>query len=501
MFTDFIVLCANTVPESYTWDLGTPLQTGPTKSVAYSTVSSVSGYAPALNVIFANTSLTDEGFDFIDYTWDFGDYYHDSNNFISLSCTSLVQHTYIMPGIYTVTLKHIQSRGAVETDLTNAFLKCRGKFGIRWFWDELNQFTITDFLTTANIKSVTWDQAMCVPPATAIPPRPKWWDSEEACFQKYCKAWSWYDLAENSGNPTKWSETEVDQIFQKKWMYEANDTICSVSALDFLNTTETTERSVIKQFIVNVKEIAPVAQMYSVSAYHGPSPHTVRLSPRNSKPGSFPIDRIDWDFGDGTPIKTVTRYALPSGADIVNSEYFTSDVYDIRNIDVLHTYTRNKNTYSVFYPSLTCYSANTGTSDACSITIGPITLPSQPTEFHILKTRNTLKGNIYTFSENNNIALATTTPIVTSFISRSPIPSNTLRDGRNLAQNFYGYRNNLSAEIFPPFYYPSCEFVPLVLPDKYIIVENPIGPAPFGYGALSGEEVPITTEFDLFITP
>ena len=496
MFTDFFVLCADTVPENYTWDLGTPLQTGPTRSVAYSTVSSVSGYAPALNVIFGNASFSDPDFNFIDYTWDFGDYYHDTNNFISLSCTSLVQHTYIMPGIYTVSLRHIQSKGSVEPDITGNTLYCRGKYGIRWFWNELTQLTITNVLTTANAKAVTWDQAMCVPPATAIPVRSKWWDNEEACFQKYCKAWSWYDLTEGNGNPVKWSEAEVDQIFQKKWIYEANDTICSVSALEFLNTTETIERSVIKQFIVEVKEIPPTAQMFSVSAYFGTSPHTVRLSPRNCRPGSFPIDRIDWNFGDGTPIKTVTRYALPSGVDVVNNQHFVSDPDDIRNIDVIHTYVRNKDTYSVFYPSLTCYSANTSTSDSCSITIGPISLPQKPAEFHILKTRNTLKGNIYTFSESNNIALATTTPVVTSFIAYPTAPTNTLRDSRGISQNFFGYQNTLSSEIFPPLYVPGCEFQSLILPDRYIVVEDPID-----YGALSGEDIPITTEFDLFITP
>lgn len=496
MFTDFFVLCADTVPESYTWDLGTPLQTGPTRSTAYTTISSVSGYAPALNVVFGNTSITDPDFNFIDYTWDFGDYYHDTNNFVSLSCTSLVQHTYIMPGLYTVSLRHIQSRGFVEPDITGASLYCRGKYNIRWFWDELNQLTITDFLTTANPNALTWDQTMCEPPLTAVPARPKWWANEESCFQKYCKSWSWLDLAENSGNPVKWSEAEVDQVFQKKWIYEANDTICSVSALEFLNTTETIERSVIKQFIVEVKELPPTAQMFSVSAYSGTSPFTVRLSPRNCKPGSFPIDRIDWDFGDGSPIKTVTRYALPSGTDVSNTGYFISDLSDVRNIDIIHTYVRNKNTYSVFYPSLTCYSANTSTSDSCSITIGPISLPQQPAEFHILKTRNTLKGNIYTFSENNNIALATTTSLVTSFISLPTIPINPIRDGRGISQNFFGYQNTLSSEIFPPAYIPSCQFTSLVLPDRFIVVENPLG-----YGALSGDEVPIKTEVDFFITP
>jgi hypothetical protein len=488
MFTDFYVLCGLTVPENYTWDLGTPLQTGPTRETAYSTVSSVSGYAPALNVIFGNNSVTDLGFDFIDYSWDFGDYYHDTTNFISLTCTSLVQHTYIMPGTYTVSLRHVQSKGKQDLDQTGASLLCRGKYGIRWFWDELGLLNVET--GAPNINATTWNETEC------LSSKAKWWSLEEACFQKYCKAWSWYDLATNRSNPVKWSETEVDQEFQKKWMFEANDTVCSVEDAEFLNTIETVEQNVIKKFIVEVKEIQPVASMYSVSAYSGQSPHTVRLSPRNCKPGSFPIDRIDWDFGDGTPVKTVTRYAIPSGADIVNTGYFISDLNDIRNIDVLHTYKRNKNTYSIFYPSLTCFSACTNSSDSCSITIGPVTLPATPNSFHLVKNRNTLKGNIYTFSENNNISFATTTQIVTSFGASPTTPNNIIRDTKNIPQIYYGYSNNIENEIFPPQYIPNCDFQTNILPDRFLITENPVT-----YGALSSDVVPITTELELFITP
>jgi len=485
MFTDFYVLCGLTVPGNYTWDLGTPLITFPTAELAYTTVSSASGYAPALNVIFFNNSISDKDFNLIDYSWDFGDYYNDTNNFVSLSCAALVQHTYIMPGRYTVSLRHVQSRGREELDQTGNSLLCRGKYGIRWFWDELGLLTVPTEIS--NINATTWNETEC------LSAKAKWWGNETACFQKYCKAWSWYDLETGNTNPIKWSETETDSIFQKKWVYEANDTICTVSDAEFLNTTETVEQNVIKQFIIEVKELSPVASMFSVSGDLGTSPYTVRLSPRNCTPGSFPIDRIDWDFGDGSPIRTVTRYALTSSTDVVNTGYFISDLSDVRNIDVLHTYTRTKDTYSVFYPTLTCYSSCTNTSDSCCITIGPISLPIAPAEIHLLKSRNTLKGNVYTFSENNNIALATTTSIVTGIINQPTIPSTTIRNTKNVSQSYFGYQN---INEFPLPYVPDCSLQSIVLPSNYMIVEDPTE-----YGALSSEDVPIKTEVDAFMIP
>jgi hypothetical protein len=457
MFTDFIVLCANTVPEDYTWDYGTPLKFNNTKQIAFSTTSKVTGYAPAVQVFFENISEPDINFDLIDYTWDFGDYYHNTTNFVSLTCKSVIQHTYIMPGSYTVSLKLIQTRNREDLDQTGNSLLCRGKYGIRWFWDELG--LINPVTSGANITPLTWDETKCQ--QGSIPSskwRPKQWNDEFACLQKCCKSWSWSELSNNNSNPIKWFDAKSDQEFQKKWMFEPNDSICSVNDAAFLNTIQSVEQTTIKRFIIEVKENLPVAEMYSVSAYYGSTPHTVRLSPRNCKPGSFPIDRIDWDFGDGSPIKTITRYALPTSEDIINTGYFISDPDDVRNIDVLHTYTRNKDTYPVFYPSLTCFSACTNSVDSCSITIGPITLPSTSSNIHLLKTRNTLKGDIYAFSNERGIALTTTTLTSATSITILPsIPKNSLRDTKNKIQPYTGNSNsNLENDSFPEQYIPGC---------------------------------------------
>jgi hypothetical protein len=152
----------------------------------------------------------------------------------------------------------------------------------------------------------------------------------------------------------------------------------------------------------------------------------------------------------------------------------------------------------VFYPSLTCYSACTNSHDSCCITIGPISLPVTPNELHLLKARNTLKGNIYTFAENNNIALTTTTQIVTSIIKQSTVPPTTIRDTRNQSQPYFGYENS---NIYPRPYTPDCTGFAVLLPTDYITTEDDTPDQLTSVMPFSGEGIPITTEADSFIIP
>ena len=480
MTTDFTILCADTVPENYTWDLNLPLEFALTREQAFSTTEYVSGYAPAVRVNFLNTSTSnDPEFTVTKYTWNFGDYYHDSNNIVSLSCVSLIQHLYIMPGIYNVTLTQTLTKPIPDADITGVTTRCRSKYDKQWIWDSLS-----------GVRCVTWDETKC---DAALA---KWWEEEAACFEKYCKYWSWYALAPRDDesnqdiiNPIRWNETATDGEFEKLWMLEANDQICQ-------NIIDKLEQTVIKTGIIEVKEIMPVAGMYSVTQpQKGTSPFTVQLSPRHCKPGSFPIDRIEWDFGDGSPIKTVSRYTPPLGSDIVNTGVFTADLLDVRNYDVQHTYVRNKDEYPMFYPSLTCYSANTNSSDSCCITIGPVDLPEAVTDIHLLKTRNTLKGNIHSFIAGNTPAIMTTTSLITSLIPATiRIPATVIKDTRDFIVNYLGY----DGSTFPLPYTPDCTFSVSLLPERYLVTEDE---TPFELDALSGEGIPITTEFDFFIYP
>lgn len=499
MITEFTVHNAETVPENYSWDFGAPLQTIITTTLAYvdpicssGTSPCVSGYAPGVRVLFYNNgSQSDEEFDQISYNWDFGDYYNDTNNFISLSCISLVEHTYVMPGTYTVSLRHIQSRKRTELDPSSLARLCIGKYSINWYWDNLK---------CGNKQALIWDQTMCNPPASAGVPRPKWWDSETQCFQKHCKFWSWYDLANysDSSNPIKWNETITDATFEKLWMYEANETDCVVSKAQFLDTIETEEETLIKPLIVQVKEIPPVAEIACLTNPTGTSPHTVTLTPTGCKPGSFPIDRIDWDLGDGTPIITHTRYAPPSGFNIEYNGKFPSDPEDVRNYNITHIYTRNSKTYPIFYPSLTCYSANTNTQDSCSTTVGPITLPDT-IDTKLIKARNTVKGNFYVFDVNKGLAFSTNTSITSEPVI--PVtPSSRLLNTSTTTNTYFG---NPNINLYPSIYIPSCTLLSsdILLAGNYLTTEDNFPEDEDTTVNIDENGIPIVTDLEIYIEP
>lgn len=457
MTTDFSILSGSTVPESYSWDVGVPFDTSVTEEQAYSTASYISGYAPGLKVVFDNNSASDDtptnSTAYIDYSWNFGDNYNDGSNNVSLSCPAPVQHIYLMPGRYTVTLTHTQAFTQTVVDPSPNL--CRDKYDINWYWDNLQ---------CSQLDAKTWDQTLCN--ATYA----KWWDLELACFQKYCRQWSWEQLKCGNSSQTKWEETQTGGVTEKRWQYEANDTVCSTPS-DYQTTTDSQQQVTTKQFIVEVKEIMPVAGMYSVTRpITGISPHTVQLTPRTTKCGSFPIDRIDWDFGDGSPIKTVVRYGgNTTDTELVNNEIYSADVLDPRNFDVIHTYNRSADTYPVYYPSLTAYSANTGSSDSCSITIGPIDLPDANSQIDIIKIKNTLEGALYTISYDNKCTFVTNVTGVKNIAQPAyTVPQNNLRDSYGQIVIYFG--NN--GGTYPPYTPPTCAGYETIIPVYALVMEE-----------------------------
>lgn len=452
MTTDFTVLSGITVTQTYNWDKGLPFAAGLSAGVNPETFTVpevsdtvfvyISGYAPGFKVFFKNDSSNDPDYIFIEYNWNFGDFYNDSNNTVSLSCPVNVEHTYVMPGQYTVSLTQTQSK-----EQAGAFVgetQCLGKYNYQWYWDNL----ICD-----RAETVTWDEAAC----NGV--RPKWWDNETQCFQKHCKFWSWYDLQSISeaANPVTWEQTMSigsQAIFTKKWAFEANDTVCTSNTdTTFFNTVCSQSQTTIKTAVVEVVELPPVAKLFSVTRpASGVSPLLVQISPRNTTTGSFPIDRIDWDPGDGTPIKTITRYVTPDSTLFTYTSTFSADTLDPRNYDLLHTYRRTIDTYSMFYPSITAYSSSTGTSDSCSLTIGPVTLSSVATNINLLKGRNTPAGNLYSLQIDNNVTFVTTQTAGNSINYTSNKPENIIRDSFSTPVVYTG---NPGAG-YPATYIPTC---------------------------------------------
>jgi len=455
MTTDFQIVSGTTVPKNYIWDIGNPLETTPTNIVADSTTEYISGYAPGLKVVFksdikdliytktANNSISST------YIWNFGDYYNSVNNTIALDCVdSVVEHTYILPGKYNVSLTNIQSKEDLP-ELPGDDIKCGGRHRIGWYWDNLS---------CVNLQATTWDETNCAPPASAVNKRPKRWDDEGKCFQRYCKNWTWRDLNCNGRNPVFWYETYEYGDYYKRWQFEANNIACNPRDIPKI-TIDVTEQVALKPFIVEVLEVKPVAQIYTNTyPLTGYSPFIFSLSPKYTKTGSFPIDRIDWNPGDGSPIKTVTRYTKPDSNYFVYNNTYFSDPDDPRNYDFVYTLHRNTDVYPIFYPSLTCYSASTNSTDSCSIVVGPILLQPQNNNIELLKVKNTIKGDFYGIEVDKNITVLST--ITENEIVLPPTPTEPSAPIRFLINSAPVIYFGNTGDAYPPEYIPGCEYVP-----------------------------------------
>lgn len=118
--------------------------------------------------------------------------------------------------------------------------------------------------------------------------------------------------------------------------------------------------------IVYVEEIPPSA-CFTVSAFGQESPlnissgSTVAFIASCTNAGSFPICRIDYDFGDNSSIYTVNR--------ILSSSVESTSASDPRNIIVTHVYTNTEADNMTIIPSITAYACNTQTSDSFSLPI------------------------------------------------------------------------------------------------------------------------------------
>jgi len=397
MITGFSILSATTVPSNYSWDNGSPYSSSSplVTSVASTLYNFVTGYAPFVKVTFKNDSYDEPGFDYVQYTWSFGDYYNTAYNNVTLSCTSNVEHTFIMPGTYIVTLNHYQTKTvSIVTDFGQPELSCLGKYDIQWYWDNLSATNVCR----------TWFETECTGQYA------KRWDDEVGCLGKYCHFWSWTQTETQGANPVTWEQSRTGGEFEKRWWFEPPTTVCkSGEDATFTDVRYVNEQMAPLNVIVYVHETLPEASMYCVTQpITGHSPFTAQITSRTTKCGSFPIDRIDWDPGDGSSILTVTRYSPPDSTYFTFTSAFSADALDPRNFDLVYTYKRKLNTYPVFYPSLTAYSSSTGSISKCSTIVGPVSLSSISSQTHLLKVRSETSNKLYAFQTNNAVTFVTT---------------------------------------------------------------------------------------------
>jgi hypothetical protein len=382
MFTDFIFTDGTSVSATFSWVQGVP----------YSTVAAqYTGYAPYFSVDFANQSSNDTLLDpsiIESYEWDFGDYYNNATNNITLSTTSSVSHVFVMPGQYTVTLNHTRSQYDVLVDPKPAY--CLGAYNHQWYWDNL---------VNSAVEAATWDQLAC---AGSIP---KLWNDSTECVQKYCSSWKWHELQYIGSNPFIWSQTKSNNAYPKKWAYEANDTECE--SINVVTTVlNAIQQSVIKTALITVLEIPLSASLVNLSPItSGGSPLSAQFTPRFTQTGSFPIDKIDWNLGNDIKY-TVTRFGVPDPLLFTFTGSITSDLADPRNYDAITTYSQG-----TFTPAITAYAMSTGATSVATTAIGPIPI----TEFNtnnnnikIVKVRSTENGSLYALDINNTLVFATT---------------------------------------------------------------------------------------------
>jgi len=139
------------------------------------------------------------------------------------------------------------------------------------------------------------------------------------------------------------------------------------------NITETTSN-----FLLSVVEIMPTGYLSSSVSFKPEEiifPLTVTITPKYTQTGSFPIERIVWDLGDGSPLLTRTRWDTSITTPFVSSGAFDLDPKDPRNYDIVHTYYKSNTQQYSFYPSITAYTCSTNSSDVCAITIGSTISP------------------------------------------------------------------------------------------------------------------------------
>jgi len=133
------------------------------------------------------------------------------------------------------------------------------------------------------------------------------------------------------------------------------------------------------------------------------SPKTMYYIASGTKAGSFPIGKLEYDFGDGSDNVIVRRLPVTQtyldGDDVINirnDHFINGDDDDPRNMVVQHTFT-SFYTSSSFTVSMSAYASNTNTSSNDSDTnecvriienLEPLPLPDTPEEpRHLIKNR------------------------------------------------------------------------------------------------------------------
>jgi hypothetical protein len=170
-----------------------------------------------------------------------------------------------------------------------------------------------------------------------------------------------------------------------------------------------------KKFYIYVEEIPPrcnegiygslsATEGYtnSASGISGDSPLTVYFNASSIIAGSFPIGRIDWDFGDGD-VQRIVRYpqtiTTAQGLSVINISAYPYDLNDPRNVVVPHIYTNIATTNQSYNINISAYASNTNTSVQCT-NLGLVNPVVPLSEQDTIDTKRLIGSR---FDENGNI--------------------------------------------------------------------------------------------------
>lgn len=421
MSATFDFLSIKTVPSTYSWDVdGLPRGTSfpfVTDSSLLSLTSTNSegveyfGYSPFVSLSLSSSvgSISPSAVAVRRIT-DFGDYYNSESNIVvspTLSNEAFC-HNYIMPGLYSIKMTRtefilVETQGGSVGCVYIQPLTDLERFPLSWQWYNFLCKSPSPYNTP-----VTWSQSEFQQPEQLV-----WSETYGPCYSLNVNtsqtSWTWNnvtcDLTANPlANTTTWDETKCDAPLNMRWQ-QISGSACQPTNTQY--TLSANSQVFTKELYLRVLEIPPKCYLSTVNApTSGISPYTVRLTPRYIRCGSFPIEKIVWDLGDGSPLLVQRRITPNTDPKFVYTNVFVTDWKDPRNYDIVHTYNRTSRSQFSFYPSITAYASSTGTSDCAAIVIGPLRLPEFQNEaVGILQNELTDHGKVLVGEVSNSVAL------------------------------------------------------------------------------------------------
>lgn len=169
-----------------------------------------------------------------------------------------------------------------------------------------------------------------------------------------------------------------------------------------------------KTVTIEVLELPPkiILNLVANTTVAGTRTLTGQFTVRDSTCGSFPIEKVEWDMGDGSAKLEQIRWKLNTALPFVANNVYTDDTSDPRNYDVKYTYTLKPDEKRSFIVTAKIYAANTGTFVTATYVFPPVEGTSKFTDealntsistVNLIQSHLTDNGKVIVAEINNNI--------------------------------------------------------------------------------------------------